>query len=123
MAAEYVAVHCHIGNFTDVLLSAFATSLDLSESKASLVLTLTNGAMTLSGFCAGWLSDRVSIWALAVGSLLLSTLATSVVWGVAAASYAGVLAFGVAYGLTAGCWSSMWNWFVRPVASACFLLI
>ncbi|GJE99056.1 MFS general substrate transporter [Phanerochaete sordida] len=97
-------------------LPTFAASLGVSESNASLVLTLTNGAMTLSGFAAGWLSDRVSIWALAVGSLLLSTLATFVLWGVVAASYAGVLAFGVAYGLTAGCWSSMWSGFVRPVA-------
>jgi len=35
---------------------------------------------------------------------------------VTAHSFAGILAYGIAYGSTAGCWSSMWNGFVRPVA-------
>ena len=65
----------------------------------------------------GWLSDRLDIWALAFCVLLASALATFVLWGVAGASYAGVLAFGVVYGVTAGTWSSLWSGFVRPIAS------
>ncbi|GJE99086.1 MFS general substrate transporter [Phanerochaete sordida] len=97
-------------------LPTFATALGRSERSASLVLTLANGAMTLSGFGAGWLSDRVGVWALAVGSLLLSALATFVLWGVAAAAYGGVLAYGVVFGLGAGCWSSLYSGFAKPVA-------
>ncbi|GJE99057.1 MFS general substrate transporter [Phanerochaete sordida] len=106
-----------LGNFVPpTWLPTFTVSLGVSESKASLVLTLTNGATALSGFGAGWLSDRVNIWALGIGSLVLSTLATFLLWGIAATSYAGVLAFSIGYGLSAGCWSSMWSGFVRPVA-------
>ena len=65
----------------------------------------------------GYLSDRYNVWALAITSLLLTSLATFVLWGVLSYSLAGILVFGVAYGSTAGCWSSMWNGFVRPVAS------
>lgn len=97
-------------------LPTFATDLGLSESQASLTLTLVNGASVLAGFAAGWLSDRYNIWVLAILSLLLSAVATFVLWGVAASSFTGVLIYGVAHGLTAGGWSSLWSGFVRPVA-------
>ncbi|GJE97527.1 MFS general substrate transporter [Phanerochaete sordida] len=97
-------------------LPTFATTLGLSTGQASLALTLSNAAAIFSGFGVGWLSDRVGIWALSFVVLLLSALATFVLWGVAGATYAGVLAFGVVYGLTAGSWSSLWSGFVRPIA-------
>lgn len=99
--------------------TAFATALGLSTAQSSLALTLVNAASIFAGFAMGYLSDRYNVWALAVTSLLLTALATFVLWGVLACSLAGILAYGVAYGTTAGCWSSMWNGFVRPVASAC----
>lgn len=68
----------------------------------------------------GYMSDRYNVWALAISCLLLTSLATFVLWGVLSHSLAGILAYGIAYGSTAGCWSSMWNGFVKPVASACF---
>ncbi|GJE94721.1 MFS general substrate transporter [Phanerochaete sordida] len=97
-------------------LPTFATALGLTTGQASLALTLVNAASIFAGFGMGWLSDRYNVWALAVSSLLLTSLATFVLWGVLSYSLAGILAYGVAYGSTAGCWSSMWNGFVRPVA-------
>ena len=102
-------------------MTAFASDLGLTTAQSSLALTLVNAASIFAGFFMGYLSDRYNVWALAISSLLLTSLATFVLWGVLSYSLAGILVFGVAYGSTAGCWSSMWNGFVRPVASACRL--
>ncbi|GJE97515.1 MFS general substrate transporter [Phanerochaete sordida] len=98
-------------------LPTFAASLGLTPSHAALALTLANGGMTLGGLAAGWASDRASVWALALGSLVLSCAATVLLWGVASVSLAGVLACGAVYGVCAGAWSSLWSGFVRPVAA------
>ncbi|KIP09016.1 hypothetical protein PHLGIDRAFT_506278 [Phlebiopsis gigantea 11061_1 CR5-6] len=97
-------------------LPTFASDLGLTTAQSSLTLTLVNAASIFAGFFMGYLSDRYNVWALAFVSLLLTSLATFVLWGVLSYSLAGILAYGVAYGSTAGCWSSMWNGFVRPVA-------
>ncbi|EKM53771.1 uncharacterized protein PHACADRAFT_98814 [Phanerochaete carnosa HHB-10118-sp] len=97
-------------------LPTFATSLGLTTSQASLTLTLANATSIIAGFVVGWLSDRCNIWALASTLLLLSSLATLMLWGVASFSFAGVLAYGAVYGVTAGSWSSLWSGFVRPLA-------
>ncbi|GJE97530.1 hypothetical protein PsYK624_137510 [Phanerochaete sordida] len=99
-----------------IWLPTFAVSLGRSTSQGSLALTLSNTAALPAAFVMGWLSDRMDIWALAFCVSLLSALATFTLWGVAAASYAGILAFGVVYGVTAGTWSSLWSGFVRPIA-------
>lgn len=66
----------------------------------------------------GVLSDKFDAWALALSTLFLTALATFILWGVLSNSFAGLLAFGIAYGVLAGGWSSLWNGFVRPIASA-----
>lgn len=98
---------------------AFASALGLSAAQSSLALTLVNAASIFAGFCMGYLSDRYNVWVLAFTSLLLTSLATFLLWGVLANSLTGILAYGAVYGITAGCWSSMWNGFVKPIASAC----
>jgi MCP family monocarboxylic acid transporter-like MFS transporter 10 len=65
----------------------------------------------------GVLSDRFSPWLLGVLTLLSSSLVTFLIWGVAGSAIAGVMVFGVAYGLLAGGWTSIWTGFVRPLAS------
>ncbi|EKM53772.1 uncharacterized protein PHACADRAFT_98987 [Phanerochaete carnosa HHB-10118-sp] len=99
-----------------IWLPTFATSLGLTTSQASLTLTLSNATAIIAGFAVGWLSDRCNIWALAFSVLLLSSLATLVLWGVTSFSFAGVLAYAAVYGITAGSWSSLWSGFVRPIA-------
>lgn len=98
-------------------LAAFASSLGLSASQSSLTLTLLSVANIIAGTTMGWLSDKFDIWILAIASLVGACLATFIVWGVLSFSLAGVLAYGVVYGLTAGGWSSLWYGFVNPVAS------
>lgn len=98
--------------------TAFATAIGLSPQQASLTLTLANCASVFAGFFVGYLSDRLNAWFLALVSLVCTSLATFVLWGAFSYSLAGILAYGLVYGTTAGCWSSMWNAFVRPVASA-----
>lgn len=97
-------------------LPTFATAIGLSPQQASLTLTLANCASVFAGFFVGYLSDRLNAWFLALVSLVCTSLATFVLWGAFSYSLAGILAYGLVYGTTAGCWSSMWNAFVRPVA-------
>ncbi|KAI0775424.1 MFS general substrate transporter [Irpex lacteus] len=97
-------------------LPTFASSLDISPSQSSLALTLISVATIFAGTTMGWLSDRFDIWVLAIASLVGTCLATFIVWGILSSSLAGILAYGVIYGLTAGGWSSLWSGFVNPVA-------
>lgn len=98
---------------------AFAAGAGLSTSQSSLALTLANATSCASGFTMGFLSDRLNIWALALCSLVCTSFVTFVFWGVLSYSLSGILLYGLAYGSTAGGWSSMWYGFIRPVASAC----
>ena len=67
----------------------------------------------------GALSDRVSLWLLATSTLMFSSISTFMLWGLAGSATAGILVFGVIYGLVAGGWSSLWNGFVKPISSKC----
>ena len=67
----------------------------------------------------GYLSDKMNTWVLALCSLLLTSLATFILWGVLSSSFAGLLAFGIVYGIVAGGFSSLWTAFLRPIASEC----
>ena len=65
----------------------------------------------------GYLSDHFNAWLLALGSLVSTALATFILWGVLGNSFAGLVAFGVAYGIVAGSFSSLWMSFARMYAS------
>ncbi|PSR77371.1 hypothetical protein PHLCEN_2v7936 [Hermanssonia centrifuga] len=99
-----------------IWLPTFAAASGLSTAQSSLALTLVNASSVFAGFIMGFLSDKFNIWALALGSLVCTSLVTFVLWGVLSYSLGGILAYGIAYGGTAGGWSSMWNGFVRPIA-------
>ena len=71
----------------------------------------------------GILSDHVSPWLLGLMTLAATSLSTFVLWGVAGHTVAGVMVFGVTYGMLAGGWSSLWTGFVRPIASESFVHI
>ena len=65
----------------------------------------------------GYLSDKFNPWSLGVSTLTLTALISFVLWGVASHTLAGVLSFGIAYGLVAGGWSCLFSGFIRRVAS------
>ncbi|THH11142.1 hypothetical protein EW145_g842 [Phellinidium pouzarii] len=97
-------------------LPTFASELHLSDTDASLALSLLNGSSFLSRIAMGGLADRFSPGILALVTTLCTSIATFVLWGVFSRGLIGVLAFGISYGTLAGGWSSLFTGFVRPVA-------
>lgn len=111
--------------------------MNLSDADASLTVALLNGTVTVYrpnfhtgaskssiGFAVfsriglGTLADRYSPWILAVMTNTFTSIATFVLWGIFSRNYAGLLAYGIAYGIFASGWSSLFTGFIKPVASA-----
>ncbi|KAI0322404.1 major facilitator superfamily domain-containing protein [Amylostereum chailletii] len=99
-----------------VWLPTFASELNISPSTASLSVALLNGAGLVSRLTLGTLSDYFSPWLLALSTLAATSLVTFLLWGFAGHVVAGVLVYGMLYGMLAGGFSSLWTAFVRPVA-------
>lgn len=75
------------------------------------------GASLLSRLALGTLSDYFAPWLLAAITLSTASLATFILWGVIGHALAGLLVFGLSYGIVAGGWTSLWTGFLRPVVS------
>ena len=71
----------------------------------------------IGGLCMGYLSDQFNSWALTLGSLVLTAVVTFILWGILGNTFAGLVAFGLAYGIVAGSFSSLWASFARVYAS------
>ncbi|KAF7313006.1 hypothetical protein MKEN_00985500 [Mycena kentingensis (nom. inval.)] len=99
-----------------IYLPTFASSLNISSSNSAMALALLNGASIVGRLSLGFLSDKFNPWMLALTTLLITSAATFVLWGVLSHSLAGLLAFGIVYGSVAGGWSCLWTGFVRPLA-------
>jgi len=61
----------------------------------------------------GILSDKFDPWILGLSTLATASLVTFVLWGILAHTFAGLLCFGLAYGIIASGWTSLWTGFVR----------
>ncbi|KZV73171.1 MFS general substrate transporter [Peniophora sp. CONT] len=99
-----------------VYLPTFTSAIDSSTLVSALPVALLNGAAVFGRIGLGVLSDKFSPWLLAIYALLFSSVVTFVLWGVAGGATAGVVVFGIAYGLVAGGWTSLWNGFVKPLS-------
>ncbi|KAJ7741351.1 MFS general substrate transporter [Mycena metata] len=99
-----------------VYLPTFANNLHISSSNSAVALAMLNVASVLGRLSMGYLSDKFNPWLLALVTLLSTSVATFVLWGILSHSFGGLLAFGIAYGSIAGGWSSLWTGFVRPIA-------
>ncbi|KAA1476050.1 MFS general substrate transporter [Dentipellis sp. KUC8613] len=97
-------------------LPTFAGALNLSSSSTSLALALLNGASAVGPLILGFLSDRFSPWLLALLTCSFTSVATFVLWGVVGNVFAGLIVFGMAYGILAGGWSTLWSGFLRSFA-------
>ncbi|TFY57608.1 hypothetical protein EVG20_g8480 [Dentipellis fragilis] len=97
-------------------LPTFAGALNLSSSSTSLALALLNGASAAGPLILGFLSDRFSPWLLALLTCSFTSIATFVLWGVVGNVFAGLIVFGMAFGLLAGGWSTLWSGFLRSFA-------
>ncbi|KAL1663604.1 major facilitator superfamily domain-containing protein [Schizophyllum commune] len=100
-----------------VWLPTFAKSLNLSSLQSAATLSALNGATMIGGLCMGYLSDQFNSWALTLGSLVLTAVVTFVLWGILGNTFAGLVAFGFAYGIVAGSFSSLWASFARVYAN------
>ncbi|KAI0345863.1 MFS general substrate transporter [Trametopsis cervina] len=97
-------------------LPAYASSMQLNSSSSSLALALLNGASVVGRLGLGVFSDRFSPWPLATSMLLCTAFTIFILWGVLSYTFAGIVAYGIAYGCLAGGFSSLWTGFVRPMA-------
>ncbi|KAJ7367326.1 major facilitator superfamily domain-containing protein [Mycena albidolilacea] len=100
-----------------IYLPTFANDLHISSSNSAVTLAMLNGASVVGRLSMGYLSDSLNPWILALTTLFTTSVATFILWGVFSHSFAGLLAFGIAYGSIAGGWSSLWTGFVRPIAN------
>lgn len=82
--------------------------------------TTKPGCSVLSRIFMGFLSDKYSPWLLGTISLAATSIATFLIWGLAATNLAGLIAYGVIYGCMAGGWTSTWTGFIRPISGIWF---
>ncbi|KAL1673464.1 major facilitator superfamily domain-containing protein [Schizophyllum commune] len=99
-----------------VWLPTFASDQSFSSLQSAIALAALNGASVFGGLYMGYLSDRFNSWALALGSLITTCLATFILWGVVGNTFAGLIAFGIVYGVVAGGFSTLWTTFARTYA-------
>ncbi|KAL1683007.1 major facilitator superfamily domain-containing protein [Schizophyllum commune] len=99
-----------------VWLPTFASDMSLGSLESAAALAALNGASVVGGLLMGYLSDHFNAWLLALGSLVSTALATFILWGVLGNTFTGLVAFGVAYGIVAGSFSSLWMSFARMYA-------
>ncbi|KZT28398.1 MFS general substrate transporter [Neolentinus lepideus HHB14362 ss-1] len=85
-----------------IWLPTFASELNIANTDSSLAIAFLNGASVCGRLTMGILSDRVNPWLLGSMSLLSSSLATFLLWGVLSRNLAGLLAYGIAYGGLSG---------------------
>ncbi|KAH7907855.1 MFS general substrate transporter [Hygrophoropsis aurantiaca] len=100
-----------------VWLPTFATALGANSTEASLTLALLNVCVSLSGVFCGILGDKINPWVLATCSASFATFAIFILWGLAANSLGGLIAFGVLFGLIGGGWTAMWASLIKPMAA------
>ncbi|KAG8830578.1 hypothetical protein FRC17_004682 [Serendipita sp. 399] len=106
------------GHFVPLIwLPTFASELHVNATNSSLALSMLNGASLIGTLGFGALADYMDTWLLAFSTLIGTCLATFVGWGVISYSLAGLIGFGIVYGVLAGGWSSLWTGFVKSVVS------
>ncbi|KAG7445645.1 MFS general substrate transporter [Guyanagaster necrorhizus] len=106
-----------LGYFVPVVwLPTFAHEMNLSSTSSSLAVALLNGASLLSRLSLGYLADRLNPWLLALSTLTSTSIATFILWGLLSRNLAGLISFGIAYGVLAGGWSSLWTGLIAPIA-------
>ncbi|KAK3291137.1 major facilitator superfamily domain-containing protein [Chaetomium fimeti] len=91
--------------------AAFGVSTMLS----ALTVLLVNVAAAVGSVVMGWMTDRLRVTTCLVLSGVGASVAALVLWGLAS-TLAGVYAFCVAYGLFAGCYTSIWPGIMREIA-------
>lgn len=104
-----------LGNFMPgIYLPSYASDIGLSNTAASLVVSLVNGAAVPGSIVTGWASDRFDLRLVILASTLCAALSTFFLWGFSK-SLAQLIPFALLYGFSAGGWSSTWSRFGSAV--------
>lgn len=90
---------------------AFGTSTMLS----ALTVLLVNVAASMGSVMMGWMTDKLPVTTCLLLSAVGASVAVLVLWGLTS-TLGGVYAFCVAYGLFAGCYTSIWPGIMREIA-------
>ena len=102
--------------FPSLYLPSYATSIGLSAVQGALLLTFMSVSQVLGQLTFGYLSDRkVSLNILITVSLLVSSTATFVLWGLAR-SFAPLVVFAMFYGFFGAGYTAMWARMVTAVS-------
>ncbi|GAA5897548.1 hypothetical protein JCM8208_003301 [Rhodotorula glutinis] len=104
------------GYFITLLyLPTYASAVGLSGAEGSALLASVNGACVLSRVAMGVLSDKHSPHRLGLGTMLASSIAVLVLWGVASTSLPPLLVFSIVFGFAAGGWTSLYSSIINSV--------
>ncbi|KAF8608595.1 MFS general substrate transporter [Ceratobasidium sp. AG-I] len=105
-----------LGNFIPVLwLPTFATDINLNVTSGTLILALINASSILGSILLGHLSDKQDLRLVMIISVLGSSLAVFLLWGLAS-SLPPLVAFALVYGFLAAPFSSLWPKFCYIVS-------
>ncbi|KAF5340127.1 hypothetical protein D9758_013148 [Tetrapyrgos nigripes] len=96
-----------------IWLPTYASSLNLDKTRSSLALSLLNAGGFIGRLTFGFLSDKLDPWVLSLGTLISTTLSVFVLWGVCSSNLAGLLSFGLTYGIVGGGWVTVWAGFIK----------
>jgi MCP family monocarboxylic acid transporter-like MFS transporter 10 len=123
-------LYSHCQRLAYAHLLAFASSVDLTVSQSALTVALLNGklllvhavhcnssldpgASAIGRLMIGSAADVIDPWLIAFVTLITTTGAVFILWGVLAHTLSGLLAFGFVYGIIAGSFCSLWACLVR----------
>ncbi|KAJ3013472.1 hypothetical protein HKX48_005742 [Thoreauomyces humboldtii] len=107
-----------LGYFIPALyIPTFARALGLSASNGTAALAAINAAAVVSRLLMGFLSDRISPHMLGGVTLLTSSLAILLLWGVASVNLVALISFSVAFGAVSGGWTSLWSANIKEIVA------
>ncbi|KAK3302798.1 major facilitator superfamily domain-containing protein [Chaetomium strumarium] len=100
-----------------VYLPSYAhATFGVSTMLSALTVILVNIAATMGSVVMGWMTDKLPVTTCLVLSGIGASLAVLLLWGLTS-TLAGVYAFCIAYGLFAGCYTSIWPGIMREIAN------
>ncbi|KAL5631395.1 hypothetical protein ACGC1H_007046 [Rhizoctonia solani] len=105
-----------LGNFVPgIWLPTFASDMNLSVTSGTLVVSLMNAAAVLGSIAIGFASDKYDLRVVMITSMLGSSLAVLLLWGLAS-NIGMLIAFALVYGFLAGGFSALWTKFASTLA-------
>lgn len=95
-------------------LPSYVQSLGLSSTFGSITILIMNLALVFGCIAVGALVDRFDVTTVLLIISILASLSVSLLWGLSM-STAPIALFSIAYGLTAGGYSTAWGGMVKDI--------